>query len=232
MVSGDGATEGGTQCGTYAVVASPSSSMAAGAAVVGEVGAVAVEGLVFAVFSRLKTLLMRFTYLPRLLRWFPSFASFVSGGGAEAWADMARCRGRGSRSSGRWMPVVSFGETIPRLCVCGGHWSDMQAPMVRGLAETGAKRRDDRQGGSEAAVRRLGGLAAGGARAELSLGVRRVEEEEAAAGTRGLDDGRQQSSDRALSGGEDGGRESGQLCRRTSSVGSFDPELQASLKSC
>ena len=91
----------GSQCRTYAVAASFSSSMAAGAAVVGEAGAVAVEGLVLDDFSRLKTLLMRFTYLPRLLRGLPSFASLMSGGGVEAWADMACCCERGSRSGGR-----------------------------------------------------------------------------------------------------------------------------------
>ena len=96
--------------GTYAVVAvvaaaSFSSSMAAGA------GAETDDGLAAAAaeeeggwgfvllddFSRLKTLLMRFTYLPRLLRG----ASLVSGGGRLAVADMAGSRGGGSDTAGR-----------------------------------------------------------------------------------------------------------------------------------
>ena len=130
------------------------------------------------------------------------------------------------------MPVVSFGETIPRLCVCGGHWSDMQAPMVPGLAETGATGRDDRRGGSEAAIRRSGGLAADGARAEWSLKAG-VLEKKKTAGSIGGWSGWPASSPRiGLSRvvKAAGGWEGGQLCRRTSSVGSLDPELQASLR--
>ena len=52
-------------------------------------------------FSRLKTLLMRFTYLPRLLR--GASLAVVSGGETDAAVDMASSRGDdgGSDAAGR-----------------------------------------------------------------------------------------------------------------------------------
>jgi len=75
---------------TYAGSGLFASSSMAGAALDGpEGGSVEEPGLSLVDFSRLKTLLMRLTYLPKLLRRSPSFASFASGGGAASGVDMA-----------------------------------------------------------------------------------------------------------------------------------------------
>ena len=135
---------------TYAAAGSWSSLTGAGTADSGRVGVTGLAGplaLVFVERSRRKTLLMRLTYLPRLLRVSALFSLESASGGAGGVVDMAKVVASLSGAAVRDERGVMYLVEAPEYVFCGGQLADMQAPVIPGLAETGAKLRDNRQCG-------------------------------------------------------------------------------------